>query len=75
MKHQLNIFIFVILLGLASWSLSSYALTSINNNHKLEIISSEADSKIQSLVSKGKLPSLQIAIVSKNQSVWSKTYG
>lgn len=75
MKHRLNVFISAILLGIASWSLSSYALTSINNNYKLETISSEADSKIQSLVFEGKLPSLAVAIVSKSQIVWSKTYG
>jgi len=75
MKHQLTILISAILLGIANWSLSSYALASIKNDYKLETISSEADRRIQSLVLEGKLPSLQIAIVSKSQIVWSRTYG
>jgi len=42
---------------------------------KVEAISPETEAKIQSLVMKGNLPSLQVAVISENQIVWLKTFG
>ena len=57
------------------YSYSIFAQTKIEYFDKIVAIPVEIDSTIQSLVKNGNLPSLQIALISNNSIIWSKTYG
>lgn len=48
---------------------------SATNDDRSAVISSQLDEKAQGVVSNGKLPSLQIAVIYQNQLEWSKSYG
>lgn len=75
MRYLLSHILFVIVLGIINCSYSLSAQTSIENTSKIEAIAPEIENKIQSLVKNGNLPSLQVAVVSKDQIIWSKAFG
>ena len=57
------------------YSYSAFAQTKIETFNKIATTSFAIDSMIHTLVKNGNLPSLQIALISNNNIVWSKTYG
>ncbi len=72
-KNKINSFLLIIVILHCSFIL--YSQTSNENNAKKEAFPLEVKNKIKSLVEKGNLPSLQIAIVSKNEIIYSETFG
>jgi CubicO group peptidase (beta-lactamase class C family) len=45
------------------------------NQHRSEKIDSGTVEKIRDVITNGELPSVQIAVIDQNQTIWSKSYG
>lgn len=75
LRYQLKLILLIILLWKNNGSFSINAQTSTEKTDNFKAMPSEIENKIQTLVENGNLPSLQVAVVSEGNIVWSKSYG